>query len=218
MKKLHLIAGLFAASFTAISAQADTLLLNAGAGSGWLAIAPPGSFPNNSYPSSSPINSVGGAWEAANVGWNSSASYNPTGWSAYNQTINSGWINGSGITPFYARMVFTLSGTPTAGTFTFGVDDDSQVWVNGTLIPGLNDANGGTNSPSTANIYSYLNSGTNVIAFKAHNSAGGGFSVFSLSGSATYTPSAVPDAASTMTLIGLALTGMIALQRRRSRS
>lgn len=220
MKKLHLILGLLAASAAVVTAQADTISLNSFAGSAWVAITPPGAVPNNSYPSPSPINSVGTAWEAANVGWNSSASYNTAGWAAYNQTANSGWISATGITPFYAREVFTISGTPVSGTFTLGVDDDSQVWVNGTLVPTLNDTNMGTNSAATANISSYLVSGQNVIAFKAHNSAGGGFSVFSLSGSVTYTPgqASVPDGASTAALLGGALMGLVALRRRAVRA
>ncbi|MCX6950658.1 MAG: VPDSG-CTERM sorting domain-containing protein [Verrucomicrobia bacterium] len=61
-------------------------------------------------------------------------------------------------------------------------------------------------------------SGQNVIAFKAHNSAGGGFSVFAVSGSVSFTPAAVPDSASTAALLVLALPGLIALRRRSPRA
>lgn len=66
----------------------------------------------------------------------------------------------------------------TSGTVTLQVDDDSRVRVNGTMVPGLVDQDMGTSAAQTANITSYLQSGDNVIAFKAHHSAGGGYGVF----------------------------------------
>lgn len=215
MKTIAKTLAVIAAAVAALSAQADVISLSAASG-GWMATTPPGAAPNNSYPSPSPIGSVGLAWEAANVGWNSSAGYDASAWSAY----AGGWINASGITPFYARKVFNIGGTPLTGSFSLLVDDDSQVWVNGTLVPGLDDHNMGTANPypSTADISSYLHAGSNVIAFKAHNSAGGGFSV-SMGGSVSFEPRAastdLPEPAS-LALAGLALTAAFAVRRKRS--
>lgn len=199
-----------------LNAQAGVVSLGLDSGN-WKALAPPGSVPNNSYPSPSPIGGVGLAWEAANSGWNSSASYNASAWG----TFAGGWINGTGVTPFYARNVFNIAGTATSGTFTLLVDDDSQVWVNGSLIPGLDDHNMGTggnvNGTNTANITAFLHSGDNVIAFKAHNSAGGGFGVYALSGSVNFEPAPVqmPEPA-TMSLLGLGLAGLLGMRRRKA--
>ena len=202
----------FIAAAASIGAHADTISLDAPGA--WTAIAPPGAVSNNCYPCSLPINSVGLAWEAANTGWNSSASYNASAWGAY----SGGWINNSGITPFYARDVFDINGTATAASFTMWADDDSIVWVNGIEVPGLYDADGNTDAPRTANISSYLVSGENVIAFKANNSAGGGFGV-SFSGSVNFTPAPtndVPEPAS-LALVGLGLVAILSLGRRQAK-
>ncbi len=199
-----------ATGLAAINASASVISLNATSGSGWVAILPPSSTPNNSYPSSSPIGNVGLAWEAGNTGWNSNAAYNASGWNPYTWSGWS-WINGTGETPFYGRNVININGTVNSATFSLGVDDDSQVWVNGIMV--INDNNMGFNGTHTANIASYLHSGLNVIAFKAHNSAGGGFGVSYLGGSIDYTPGAVP-VPGTLFLLLSGLAGFGALRRK----
>jgi hypothetical protein len=209
LQKLSILA-VVAALATPFAAQADVVSLNAFTGSGWKATVTPESFDNSCYPCGSNIYSVGSTWEAANVGWNSSASYDASTWTAY-----TGGLPAGPLTPFYAREVFSIGGTPTYGTFSIGVDDDSLVWVNGTLVPGLIDNNMGNSGVQTADITSYLHAGDNVIAFKAHNSAGGGFGVYGMTGYVNFDPAAVPEPAS-LTLFGLGVASLLGFRRRKS--
>lgn len=196
----------------ATGAQAATLSLDATNGSGWKSYVPASSTPNNTYPSPSPISGVGLVWEGANTGWNSSASYNDAGWAAY----AGGWAGLAGATPFYAREVFNIAGTVTSASFTIGVDDDSMVWVNGTIVPALNDQSMGNNGTHTGNIASYLHSGNNVIAFKAHNSAGGGYAVYGLTGYVNYDAAPTPEPGMGL-LLGIAAAGLLASRRRQQK-
>ncbi|HUP03090.1 MAG TPA: PEP-CTERM sorting domain-containing protein [Bryobacteraceae bacterium] len=212
------VLALAAAFVLAGQARAGVISLDAVAGiggQGWLAILPPGAQTNNCYPCSDPIDGPNAdptiaPFEANNSGWNSSPVYNTAGWTAYSGS----WIDRYGTNPFFARDVVDIPGTPTSASFTMGVDDDSLVWVNGTLVPGLVDDNGGTNSAATADITPYLSSGLNVIAFLADNSAGGGFSVFDAYGSITYTPDFSTPEPSSLALCGLGLATVLASRRR----
>ncbi|MDO6717961.1 PEP-CTERM sorting domain-containing protein [Psychrosphaera sp. 1_MG-2023] len=209
MKKVTALALIFAGLILSATAQATVISLDAYLGSDWKATVTPESFDNTCYPCASNIFATGLTWESANSGWNISASYDDSSWSAY-----SGGLPAGALTPFYARQVFNIDGTPNYGTFSIGVDDDSLVWVNGILVPGLIDNNGGNSGVQTADITSYLVSGDNVIAFKAHNSAGGGFGVYGLTGSVTYEANAVPEP-TTLMLLSLSIAGIVFNRRKK---
>jgi hypothetical protein len=197
-----IVAGLILSS----TAQATVISLDAFPGSDWKATVTPESFNNSCYPCASNIYSTGSSWEGSNTGWNSNSSYDDSTWSAY-----SGGLPAGVLTPFYARQVFNIGGTIDSGTFSIGVDDDSLVWVNGTLVPGLVDNNMGNSGVQTADISSYMLTGDNVIAFKAHNSAGGGFGVYGLTGSVEYTAAVVPEPFT----LGIFAFGVMGLASRR---
>lgn len=209
MKKVTALALIFAGLILSATAQGAIISLDAYFGSDWKATVTPESFDNSCYPCASDIYTTGSTWEAANSGWNSSASYDDSSWSAY-----SGGLPAGALTPFYARQVFNIDGTASDGTFSIGVDDDSLVWVNGALVPGLIDSNGGNSGVQTADITSYLVTGDNVIAFKAHNSAGGGFGVYGLTGSVTYEANVVPEPTALM-LFSLSIAGIVFSRRKK---
>lgn len=207
-----------ATAMLAVDARAGVITLNAitdTGGNGWVAILPPGAVPNNGYPSPDPIWGVNqdptiAPFEANNAGWNSSPTYDASAWSPYSGS----WIDGLGTNPFFARDVVNIPGTPTSGSFTMLVDDDSIVWVNGTLVPGLFDDSGGTGSAMTADITPYLVSGNNVIAFLADNAAGGGYGVHDAYGEIDYSPAPEP---ATFALAGLGIVAVLMGARRRAR-
>jgi len=202
MSRFSLIAlFLIAAALFAPSAGATTLDLSPANGN-WLATT-------SGEPCCQYINNVGQAWEAANPGWNSSVTYNTSSWVTYTGA-NGGWYPTNGSTSdFYARELVDITGTVTAASFLATVDDDVQVWVNGTMV--LNDANGGCCNVTPVNIAAYLTLGENVIAVKANNNQGGYSASFS--GSVTETDP-VPEPAS-MTLMGTGLAVIGVLRRRR---
>ena len=157
------------------------------------------------------IETSGANFEAANTGWQN-LGYNDSGWAAY----AGGWVPGDGShSPMYLRKTFTL-GTPTGGNFYLEVDDDSIVWINGVIVPGLYDASHGYDGGHSADITSFLQAGDNVIAIKADNSPGGGYYIgfagFAQSDAITAN---VPEPG-TFALLGLGLLGAGLARRRRA--
>lgn len=154
---------------------------------GWRAIAPVGNLEGQS------IASVGLAWESSHTGWNSSVAFddsNSAGWhdpverdvTRYGGTAtNNIWASGaqgSGETPAYFRKVFILDAAPlnakfgsSLSNFSNAIDDDVQIYVNGVLA--FNDHDGLANDISTTDVTPYLHAGQNLLAAKAHDSAGG---------------------------------------------
>lgn len=154
------------------------------------------------------ISSAGVAFESANVGWNTSVSYNDSGWTPFSGS----WDNVAP-SPIYLRKEFTL-GTPTFGQISGSVDDDLMLWVNGNLV--INDQNGVSSSFGAINILPYLTSGSNLIAIKVHDSFGGQQS-FSILGSVDATDAVTVPEPATLALMGLGLVGLRISTTRRSK-
>ena len=179
------LAGLGAGS----AASALTISTSANPADGWRAIAPVGNLEGQ------PITAVGLAWEAAHVGWNTSITFDDSdaaGWQApvYRDVIqygatttNSIWADdpqGGGDTPAYFRKIFTLEGDPVLAQMGGGffltdassvIDDDAQVYVNGTLI--YDDQDFFPTTFPLTDVTAYLHAGQNLIAVKAQDSVGG---------------------------------------------
>lgn len=172
---------------TSFSISATTISTSADPADGWRVIAPVGNLEGL------PITTVGLAWEATNAGWNTSLVYddsNAAGWntpvardeSGYGATLNNNiWADAEGIgqTPAYFRKQFFLSVLPTAAwigsdllnDFSNVVDDDVQIYINGSLV--FDDTDGMATFFPVTDILSYLHEGANLIAVKAHDSVGG---------------------------------------------
>jgi hypothetical protein len=175
-----------------------------------------------------PITAVGLDWEAANVGWNTSPAYDDSdaaGWrtpvardeSGYGATLhNNVWADDEGIgqTPAYFRKQFFLSALPIAAWFGSNipndfsnvVDDDVQIYINGSLV--FDDTDGQATFYPVTDILAYLQPGDNLIAVKAHDSAGGN-EHFSLALQAVDVPE--PDGL----LLFLSAAAVLAISRRR---
>jgi hypothetical protein len=173
-----------ARAFAPSPALAATVATSANPADGWRAIAPVGDLEGES------IGSVGLSWEASHPGWSSSLAFDDSsgaGWSVpatrdltpYGFTsTNNIWATASGATPAYFRKEFTLdaavvsaqlgSNLPSDGSNL--VDDDVQIYINGTLV--FDDQSGEANFIALTDVAAYLHAGDNLIALKAHDSYG----------------------------------------------
>ncbi len=165
------------------------------------------------------INNVGLAWEAANPGWNSALMFddsNSAGWSNAIEVVHPNppflryWFDGTetvGSSPVYFRKEFEIEGDPISGLFSFTVDDDAQIYVNGVQV--VNDSNGLATTVSGLDVLPYLTTGLNLIAVKAQDQQGGqGFA------GNLQLVSNVPEP-SGIVLAGLGIAAMALVQRRR---
>ncbi len=165
------------------------------------------------------INNVGLAWEAANPGWNSALMFddsNSAGWSNAIEVVHPNppflryWFDGTetvGSSPVYFRKEFEIEGDPISGLFSFTVDDDAQIYVNGVQV--VNDSNGLATTVSGLDLLPYLTTGLNLIAVKAQDQQGGqGFA------GNLQLVSNVPEP-SGIVLAGLGVAAMALIHRRR---
>ena len=164
----------------------------------WLAIAPEGNQEGR------PITSVGAAFEAANPGWNTDLAYDASAWGPIRrQDAHAMW--GPGVdTPVYFRSTLTLDRPVEHAVVLFGVDDDLQVYINGSIV--RDDRSGRASGYGPIDVAEYLVEGDNLIALKAHDSYGIGQSVeFFLHGEVVPEPSTLALlAAAVVALAGFA--------------
>jgi len=124
------------------------------------------------------------SWLATNAApaatWNTDPSFNTTGW--INASVNipacgSGadciWYDGQfSATRFvWLRKTFTLSNPVSTAVLVGGIDDDADIYVNGTLV--FNDHNGTAQAFGPINVAPYLVPGVNLIAVAAEDNISG---------------------------------------------
>ncbi|HEY7495193.1 MAG TPA: hypothetical protein VIH59_29315 [Candidatus Tectomicrobia bacterium] len=171
-----------------------TISTSANPADGWRAIAPVGDL------AGLPLSDVGLEWEASNAGWNSNLTFDDSpaaGWQVPvsrdvaqfgGTSTNNIWSDGpdgAGNTPTYFRKIFVLNGQPSFASFGSSipedysnvVDDDMQIYINGQLV--FNDQDGVATFIPVTDVTGFLHAGPNLLAVKAHDSAGG-FEHFSL--------------------------------------
>jgi hypothetical protein len=121
------------------------------------------------------------SWLATNAlpaaTWNTDPSFSTTGW--INTSVNipacapSGadciWYDGQfSATRFvWLRKTFTISGPVSTAVLAGGIDDDCDIYVNGTLV--FNDHNGTSQAFGPINVAPYLVQGVNLIAVAAED-------------------------------------------------
>jgi len=160
----------------------------------WLTIAPEGNREGR------PSNSVGETFEKANAGWNTDLAYDASAWEPA-QLIGANSIWGPGVdTPVYLRSTLTIDRPVEHAVVLFGVDDDLQVYINGSIV--RDDRSGNVSGYGPIDVTEYLVHGDNPIALKAHDSYGIGHNVeFLLHGRVVPEPSSLVLLAAAVVMI-----------------
>jgi hypothetical protein len=207
------------------TAAAVTISTSADPADGWRAIGPLGNLEGQ------PISEVGLDWEASKPGWNTSLAFDDSdaaGWnlpvprdvSPYGGTsTNNIWSDGeqgSGATPAYFRKIFTLDadaasaqfGSDLFEDFSNVIDDDAQIYINGILV--YDDQDGEASFIPVTDVTTYLHTGENLLAVKAHDSFGAD-EHFSLN----LEIQAIPEPTS-VSLLALGLAGLALRRQRRN--
>lgn len=179
------------------------------------------------------LTATSAAWRvttgAPSAGWNTSASFDDSLWQSATELyevssyLGAGYAAAKGIwsqggqfstteTMLWGRTVFDLAVVPPSAMLEYGIDDDGDIFVNGTLV--VSDHNGIANG-GTADIGAYLVAGANVIAFSAtDNFPSWGYNHAAwvqVEGSVA----AVPEPSTwAMFALGLGVVGLARLRRR----
>jgi hypothetical protein len=115
------------------------------------------------------------------AGWNTSAAFDTASWEPAttlyavsdihgpSYSAQAIWSSGGQFstteTAVWARQVWTLSALPLSAGLVAGIDDDADLWINGTLV--ISDHNGVSTGGNVPDLLPYLQLGDNLIAFAA---------------------------------------------------
>ncbi len=165
------------------------------------------------------------SWLATNASpaptWNTDPSFDTTGWISAPDQLRPEctiapciWFDGQfSSTQFvWLRKTFTISDTVSAASLSGGVDDDADIYLNGTLV--LSDDDGSATGFGPLDVAALLVPGINLIAVAASDNIPvfGQNHAFAAS-LRIETPSRIPEPASLL-LLGSGLAGLAFLRRR----
>jgi hypothetical protein len=167
------------------------------------------------------------SWLATNVapapGWNTNPFFNTAGWisavSHCNDPVGGEciWYDGqfTATADAWMRRSFTISGPFTSGLLVGGIDDDADIYLNGTLI--FSDHNGFSQAYGPIDVTPYLVQGLNFFAVHAIDNIpvwGQNHGFLASLDIQTPTADAVPEPSS-LVLFTVGLAGLAFLRSRR---